>query len=88
MVTFDNGDLIIRVPRMGTFEQYLTLNAALFEAYDYAIRVVMYSDGLHPNTSITLLRGIADAMQSFSPSDCFAIDDALEAHMAGKGKGA
>lgn len=80
MVTFDNGDLVIRVPNAGTFEDWLSLNAALFNAYDYTIQTVLYANGeFGHNTHITYLRYLTAAMQSFTMGQMVAATDAIEA---------
>ena len=85
MVTFDNGDLVIRIPNEGTFEGWLCLNAALFNAYDYTLQTVIYAEGeFDPKTNITYLRYLANAMQVFQADAMFAATDAIKATTVGK----
>jgi hypothetical protein len=80
MVTFDNGDLVLRIPNMGSFENYLSINAALFEAYDYTLQTVRYANGeFKRDTCIVYLRYLASAMQDFEARAMFAATDAIEA---------
>lgn len=85
MVTFDNGDLIIRVPNAGTLEEWANLNAALFEAYYFAVKAYTSGDGIGDDPFITLLLPLAKAMQVFNAKAAFAATDAIKAVTAGKG---
>lgn len=83
MVTFDNGDLVIRVPNAGTFEEWANLNTALFEAYHFTI--IAYDKGdVCKDPFITVLLSLAKAMQIFSTDAMFAATEAIEAAMVGK----
>ena len=78
MVTFDNGDLVIRVPNAGTFEEWVNLNAALFEAYHFTIKA--YDKGeVWNDPFITVLLPLAKAMQDFEAKAMFAATEAIEA---------
>lgn len=86
MVTFDKGDLVIRIPNAGSFEWWLNINAALFNAYDYTVQAVVCADGeFGRDTNIEYLRYLANAMQVFEASAMFAATNAMQAAMIGKG---
>lgn len=85
MVTFDKGDLVIRIPNEGTFEGWLNLNAALFNAYDYTVQAVLCADSeFDCDTKIVYLRYLANAMQVFEPKATFAATNAIKAATVGK----
>lgn len=78
MVTFDNGDLVIRVPHAGTFEEWANLNMALFEAYHFTIKA--YDKGeVWGDPFMTVLLPLAKAMQNFESGVMFAATDAIKA---------
>lgn len=79
MVTFDNGDLVIRIPNAGTFEEWANLNAALFEAYYFAVKAYANGEGIGDDPFITLLLPLAKAMQGFGGKAMFAATKAIEA---------
>lgn len=80
MVTFESGDLVIRIPNKGSFEDFLSLNRSLFEAYGFALSALATdSDGFSNSSFIFWLRYLADALNEFETPVMFAVDKTIKA---------